>query len=285
MKAVELGSFTRAAQELGYTQSAVSQIIKSLEEDMGAKLIIRSRGSFELTAEGEAYLPYFEAIKNAEEALSKRQKEILGMENATIRVVSFTSVSRELLPDLMMGFKEEHPGVDFVIKQGEYNSIRRSVEAGEVDFGFISSRFSEGLESAHLYDDELVAVLPEGHPLADKEHLRMEDMVNDPFILFDEGKDCNTVMEAFRAKDLSPRIEYDIYDDYSILGMIRHGFGISIQIRRIVEGFEEGLVIREIEDAPTRSVSLVWRNKDTMPYASRAFMDYIIERIGTMAGK
>lgn len=285
MKAVELGSFTRAAQELGYTQSAVSQIIKSLEEDMGAKLIIRSRGSFELTAEGEAYLPYIEAIKNAEEALNKRQKEILGMENATIRVVSFTSVSRELLPDLMMGFKEEHPGVDFVIKQGEYNSIRRSVEAGEVDFGFISSRFSEGLGSVHLYDDELVAVLPEGHPLAGKEHLKMEDMVNDPFILFDEGKDCNTVMEAFRAKDLSPRIEYDIYDDYSILGMIRHGFGISIQIRRIVEGFEEGLVIREIEDAPTRSVSLVWRNKDTMPYASRAFMDYIIERIGTMAIK
>ncbi len=284
-RAVELRSFTKAAQELGYTQSAVSQIIKSLEEEMGAKLIIRNRGGFELTAEGEAYLPYFEAIKNAEEALAKRQREILGMENATISVVSFTSVSRELLPELMMGFKEEHPGVDFVIKQGEYNSIRKAVEAGEVDFGFISTRFSEGLESVHLYDDEMVAVLPEGHYLATKPHLRMADMVSDPFILFDEGKDCNTVLEAFNAKGLQPKIEYDIYDDYSILGMIRHGFGISIQIKRIVEGFEEGLVIRKLEDAPSRSVSLVWRNKDTMPNASRAFMDYIIERIGTMANK
>ena len=205
-RAVELRSFTKAAQELGYTQSAVSQIIKSLEEEMGAKLIIRNRGGFELTAEGEAYLPYFEAIKNAEEALAKRQREILGMENATISVVSFTSVSRELLPELMMGFKEEHPGVDFVIKQGEYNSIRKAVEAGEVDFGFISTRFSEGLESVHLYDDEMVAVLPEGHYLATKPHLRMADMVSDPFILFDEGKDCNTVLEAFKAKGLQPKI-------------------------------------------------------------------------------
>jgi DNA-binding transcriptional LysR family regulator len=125
----------------------------------------------------------------------------------------------------------------------------------------------------------MVAVLPKGHPLAEKKTLRLKDLVNDPFILFDEGKDYNTVMEAFNEKGLTPKIEYDIYDDYSILGMIRRGFGISIQIRRIVEGFEEGLEIRRIEDAPPRSVSLLCRNRDTMPYASREFMDFIISEI------
>ncbi len=282
-RAVELGSFTRAADELGYTQSAVSQIIKGLEEELGTKLIIRSRGSFSLTADGKEYFPYFEAIRNAEEALSRRQREINGMENATIRVATFTSVSRELLPELMKGFKETYPGVDFVIKQGEYNSIRREIEQDEVDFGFISSHFAEGMESHRLYEDDLVAVLPEGHPLADREILRMKDLTKDPFILFDEGKDYNTVLEAFKAKGLEPRIEYDIYDDYSILGMIRRGFGISIQIKRIVRGFENGLAVREIADAPKRSVSLVWKNRQTMPFAARAFADYIIENIGKMA--
>ncbi len=279
-RAVELRSFTKAANELGYSQSAVSQIIKSLEEELGTQLIIRSRGGFELTAEGKEYLPYFEAIKNAEEALYRRKQEIQGMENATIRVASFTSVSRELLPDLMKGFKDEHPGVDFIIKQGEYNSIRGAIEQGEVDFGFISTHFSEGLESCHLYDDELVAVLPEGHPLSTKKILRLSDLTKDPFILFDEGKDYNTVLEAFRAKGLEPKTEYDIYDDYSILGMIRRGFGISVQIKRIVQGFEEGLEVREIIDAPRRGVSLVWKNRQMMPFASRAFADYIIENIG-----
>ncbi len=281
-RAAELKSFTLAGKELGYSQSAVSQIVKSLEDELETRLITRSRGTFELTADGREYFPYFEAIRNAEEALSRRKLEITGMENATIRVASFTSVSRELLPELMKNYKAQHPGVNFVIKQGEYNSIRESIEQGEVDFGFISSHFSEGLESAHLYDDELAAVIPKGHPLAVKKTLRMKDLTDDPFILFDEGKDYNTVLEAFREKGLEPKIEYDIYDDYSILGMIRRGFGISVQIKRIVKGFEEGLEVRDIEDAPLRSVSLAWRSRETMSFASREFLDYIINNIGTM---
>jgi DNA-binding transcriptional LysR family regulator len=272
-RAAELRSFTLAGMELGYSQSAVSQIVKSLEEELGTKLITRSRGRFELTADGKEYFPYFEAIKNAEDALIRRRLEITGMEDATIRVASFTSVSRELLPELMKNFKETHPGVNFVIKQGEYNSIRGYIEQGEVDFGFISTHFSEGLESSHLYDDELAAVLPKGHPLAKKKTLRMKDLTNDPFILFDEGRDYNTVLEAFREKGLEPKTEYDIYDDYSILGMVRRGFGISVQIKRIVKGFEEGLEVRDIEDAPLRSVSLAWRSRETMPFASREFLD------------
>ena len=284
-RVAELESFTKAASELGYSQSAVSQIIKSLEDDMGARLIIRSRGGFELTSEGEAYLPYFEAIRHAEEALERKKQEINEMQDATIYVASFTSVSREMLPELMKSFKAIHPGVDFVIKQGEYNSIINSIEQGEVDFGFISSHFGGGLESCHLYDDELVAVLPEDHPLAAKETVRMSDLTEDPFILFDEGKDYNTVMEAFRVRGLKPKIEYEIYDDYSILGMVRRGFGISIQVGRIVKGFEDRLAVRKIEDAPVRSVSLMWRNRDTMPLAARAFMDHIVSNIGELADR
>ena len=284
-RVVEHKSFTKAAEEIGYSQSAISQIIRSLEEDMETKLIIRGRGGFELTSEGREYLPYFEAIRHAEEALYRKRQEIRGMENATIRVAAFTSVSRELLPELMKEFKDKHPGVDFIIKQGEYNSIREAVDNGEVDFGFISSHFVEGMESAYLYGDELVAVLPEGHKLASRRSLKLSDLTEDPFILFDEGKDYNTVMEAFRAKGLTPKIEYDIYDDYSILGMVRRGFGISIQVGRIVEGFEDGLAIRKLEDAPVREVSLVWRNKETMPYAARAFADFIIENIADIAQK
>ena len=94
-----------------------------------------------------------------------------------------------------------------------------------------------------------------------------------------------THVEAFREKGLEPKIEYEIYDDYSILGMIRRGFGISIQVGRILRGFEEGLAVRKIEDAPVRSVSLMWRNRDTMPLAARAFMDHIVLNIGELASR
>ena len=67
--------------------------------------------------------------------------------------------------------------------------------------------------------------------------------------------------------------------------MIRRGFGISIQVGRIVKGFEEGLAVRRIEDAPVRSVSLMWRNRETMPLAARAFMDHIISNIGKLASE
>ena len=291
-RVVDLGSFTKAADELGYTQSAVSQIIKSLESELDTVLLERRRDGIRLTSDGKQYLPFLRDLSAAENALAEKQREMAGLENSTILIDTFTSVSRNILPQLMSSFREMYPGVSFVLRQSEYASIHEDLLAGRVDLGFISVGARTGDETAadapaiypdlqmqKLYDDEMVAVLPPEHPLARKKRVSMKDLSRETFILMDEGAENNTALEGFRSAGLSPDIGYEVYDDYTIMSMIRQGLGVSLLFRRVVRGFSEGVVIRELSSPLTRPVYLAWKNRETLPLAARRFADYILERV------
>ena len=318
---VDLGSFTAAANELGYTQSAVSQIVRSLETELGVSLLERRRDGVRLTADGEQYLPFLRNLSAAECSLQEKQQEMEGLERSTILIDTFTSVSRNMLPPLMRAFKEQYPGVQFVLRQGDYESIREDIINGVVDLGFLSTGKSavspeppaseqpselpseskqpseseplsgapdsgsavplplEGLEAQKLYDDDMVAVLPPGHPLTEKQRVSMQDLAGETFILLDEGVKYNTALDGFQRAGLKPSIDYEVYDDYSIISMVRQGMGVSLLFRRVVHGFSEGVEVRELSRQLTRSVCLAWKNRETLPVAARRFADHILTHI------
>ena len=277
-KVVEVGSFTGVAREIGYSQSAVSQIVKGIEEELGVQMIERRKDGIRLTEDGKQFYPYLQSISNAEEALRRKKKEMDGLEKGMIRILSFTSVSRNLLPGWIKSFKEMYPGVSFLIRQGDYATIRSEILGGEVDFGFISTGADHrDLQTRSLYEDSMVAVLPEGHPFAKKKILSLKDLAEEPFILLDEGEDFNTALKAFEKHGITPNVQYNIYDDYTILAMIRQNFGVSVLFRNVVTGFEDGVVIRELAENPTRTLELAWKDWNTMPLASRLFAEFILK--------
>ena len=273
-KVVETGSFTRTAQLLGYSQSAVSQAVKALERELGTTLVNRGKGGVSPTADGESYLPYIRAISGAERTLARKQQEMQGLENSTIRIGTFTTVSRNLLPQLMQRFKARYPGAQFVLRQGDYNGINQWVREGETDFGFTNRETAAGLTARTLYQDEMVAVLPPGHPLAPAQQVTLGQLAAEPFILLDEGVH-SVPLDAFSRQNLTPRIEYKVYDDYSILAMVRQGLGVSILYRLVLPGFGEGVTVLPIQEAPKRTVALAWRDWETMPLAARRFAEFI----------
>lgn len=274
-KVVETGSFTRAAQVLGYSQSAVSQAVKTLERELGTTLVSRGKGGVALTQDGESYLPYIRAISGAEQALERRRRELEGLENSTIRIGTFTTVSRNLLPQLMQRFKNRYPDVHFVLLQGEYTSINRWIREGTVDFGFTNLHTVTGLTARSLYRDEMAAVLPPEHPLAALTEVTMGQLAKEPLILLDEGA-SSVPLETFSRQGLTPQIEYQVYDDYSILAMVRQGLGVSILYRLVLTDFGESVAVRPIAQAPQRTVALAWRDWETMPLAARRFADFIL---------
>ena len=109
IKVVECGSFTKAAEVLDYTQSAVSQMVHTLEEELSTVLLLRSKNGITLTADREAYYPYICSINNAHRELEEKYREMQGLGGGKIRIGSFTSVSRNWLPGLMKAFKEKYP--------------------------------------------------------------------------------------------------------------------------------------------------------------------------------
>lgn len=176
----------------------------------------------------------------------------------------------------MRKFKKKYPGTRFVLQQGEYTNIAGWVRDGSIDFGFVNAEAVPDMEVSVLYRDEMVAVLPEGHPLAGQKDVSLAELGREPFILLDEGE-YSVPERAFAKLQIEPRIEYKVYDDYSILAMIRQGLGVSILYRLVLEGFEDGLELRPIRERLERSVALLWRNWETMPFAARRFASFVKE--------
>lgn len=275
-RVVEQGSFTRAAEELGYSQSAVSQNVRALEQETGVTLLSRRKDGVQLTQDGQEFYPYIQSIFQAEQALERKRQETMGLQNSLIRIGTFTSVSRNLLPPMMKRFKEKYPDVRFVLRQGEYTSIPQWIRQGEIDFGFVNQDAVEGMETRLLYEDHMLAVLPQGHRLEEKPSLTLRDISTEPLILLDEGEH-SVLLDAFHSAGLTPNLAYEVYDDYSILSMVRQGLGISVLYEKVVAGFEQGLSLRPIQESPRRRVALSWLSWDTMPYAARRFAEFLME--------
>lgn len=193
-KIVELGSFSKAAAALGYTQSSMSQMIASLEHELSIKLLNRSRSGVRLTLEGAELYPYIERSIYQHLAVQEKAKEIRGLETGMIRFGTLASISAHWMPHLLKAFQSQHPGVEFVIHQGDYTSIQEWIKTGAVDFGFVSPKAVSELEHIVLKEGPMVAVLPEKHPLAAHEAIPLETLAAEPFILLEEADPTGLVL-------------------------------------------------------------------------------------------
>ena len=275
-KVLEMGGFTVVAEEIGYSQSAISQTIKSLETELGTKLIERGKDGIRLTKDGESYMPYIKAIATAENALHNKHKEMQGLEDATINICALSSVGRHILPVCMRRFKEIYPNVNFVITQGDYNDTNNGVINGTLDFGFTIIGASPQLCNVPLYSDNMMAILPLTHPLAKEKKVTLEQLANQPFILHYEGEYLN-ILNRFTQEGVIPDVQYKVYDDYSILAMVKKGLGISVLYKAVLKDVSFNLAVRPIEGDHTRTIALVYKDWDTMSLAAQKFAKYVID--------
>ena len=138
MSAVENGSFKAAAESLGCTQSAVSHMISSLEEELGFRLLRRGRSAVRLTDEGERLLGAARSLLSAEEQLRQTAASIRGLDQGTVRIGAFTSVAVHWLPPVLKEFQRDYPNVEFKLLNGDYHDVNEWLSDGSVDIGFVA---------------------------------------------------------------------------------------------------------------------------------------------------
>ncbi|MGE7840002.1 LysR family transcriptional regulator [Lysinibacillus sp. NPDC093712] len=276
MKVIETGNFTKAAEELGYTQSAISQMVNSLEKELSTTLIFRSRTGITLTPDGEEFLPYIRNISNSHFELLEKQNEMMGLQSGLIRIGTFSSVACHWLPRLIRDFKSKYPAVHFNIYQGEYTVISNWVKEGYVDFGFVNPDAVYKLTTIPLQEDEMHAVLPINHRLAPKNKVSLKELSEEPYILLDEGE-INEALSIFKENSIEPNIQYRVHDDYAIMSMIEQGLGISILPKLVLDRCPYNIETKPISPSVSRKISLVYKDKRVLPIASRYFIDFIIE--------
>lgn len=277
-KVVELGSFTKAADVLGYTQPAMSQMISSLEKELSIKLLYRSRHGIRLTIEGERLFPSIQKTVMQYQSMQEIAKEIRGLDTGVIRIGTISSISCHWLPGLIKQFQERHPNVEFVLHQGDYTSIPEWVRTGAADFGFVNPDAIPHIRTKFLKEGEHRAVLPINHPLARKSYVTLEELEKESFLLLEEGN-LSEPLEAFRQRGLEPHVRLRVHDDYSILSMIEAGLGYSILPELVLRRTNYEVSILPIRPTITRKIGLIAKEQNALPLASKYFIDFLFAHI------
>lgn len=274
VKAVEYGSFTKAAEALNYTQSGVSRMISDLEKEWGVTLLERGKAGVSLTSDGLKLLPMLQRICNEQEMLMAQIDNLHDMQSGLIRIGTFSSVATHWLPNMIKRFQKDYPKIDFELLLGDYTEIESWIQEGRVDFGFLRLPTSIELETVPLERDRLLVVLPEDHPLADCDKFPMKELEKNPFMLLEKGAKTE-ISAIFERNHLSPQVHFTTWDDYAIMAMVENGLGISILPELILQRIPYYVITKELEVPAYRSIGIAMRNQKSLSLAVRRFLEYL----------
>lgn len=267
VRTVELGSLTRAAEELRSTQSRISHILSDLEEEYGFRLLTRSRSGVQLTQAGRLLLPKMRAVLREAQALNDCVSEICSADAGTVRIGVFTSVAVHWLPGMIRSFQAAHPRAELEMRSGDYHDVDQWLREGTVDVGFVALPGPEGMRAIPLAEDPLVAILPKDHPLAAFERIPIEKLDRDPFISLLQSS-AHDIHRALDNAGIHPNIKYTTKDDYAILAMVEQGLGISIVPQLLIRGRIQNLAVRPLVPNASRTIALAIPEGESLPVVS-----------------
>ena len=281
LKILDCGSFRQAASELGYSQSAVSKMITSLETEFSVPLIRRSRYGISLTPEGEELLPYIRRTVTQYELMHTAVEDLQGLVTGIIRIGTFSSISSLWLAPMISSFWKDYPGIRFELLQGDYSDISDMVRSGRLDIGFVNREASAGLHTTHLKTDEFLLVLPVNHPLAAKESPSLSDIREERFLMVRTGErqSFSELAKAFRHAGITPNIVFEADNDHTILSLVEQGAGVSILSEKIIRQSGRNVAARSLDVPIRRDICLITRSDRTVPVACRRFIRFFTEHI------
>ena len=263
LKTVELGGITKAAEALGYTQSAASRMIAALEQEWDMELLVRGRGGVRLSPAGETLLPYLRSVCTAHKELEEQVADLHGLTRGTLRVGTFTSVSIHWL------------GIHFeLVSSWEFAEIEDMVRQGAVDCGFLGLPAGEGLDTVALRQDRLMAVLPPDHPLAHAPCYPMERFTQDPYIRISEERDVEIDL-IFQQEGIHPNLQYTVNDDFAILSMVEQGLGVSIMPELVLQSSGRSFAAIPLEHPRSRQIGIAVRSGKLLSPLTARFLDTV----------
>ncbi|NYB75258.1 LysR family transcriptional regulator [Sedimentibacter hydroxybenzoicus DSM 7310] len=276
MKVVELGSISKAADYCMYTQSAVSQIISGIESELNIILLNRSHAGVSLTTEGMQIFPFIKEIGLAYNELSDKVFNLLGTESGMIRIGSYSSISCHLLSPIIKAFCKEYPNIKFEILQGDYRKNENWISDGTVDIGFVALPTRSEFDITPFISDMMLALLPKDHHMSEYDRIPLSIFAEEPFVYLHQGTQ-KEVIEAFKANNITPRIEYRTEDDYVAMSMVESGLGISILSELVLYRTPYNIVIKETDPPLYRNLAVAKNSKRKTALIVQYFLDFLKE--------
>lgn len=273
------GSFGRAAEHLGYTQSAISQQIAALERIVGLRLIDRPGGprAISLTEAGRILLRHADAIQARLLAAKADMAALEAGDAGRLRVGTFQSVGTRVLPTLLRRFSDAHPGVEVVLRESaSEDELLAMIERGELDLTFLTLPVASGPhDSIELLRDPYVLVVPAGSPLTRLRRVpTLKEIALQPLIGFSHCSSMDAVESHLAASGRMPEVVFRSDNNGTVQGLVGAGVGVSVSpLLTIEEGDERVSVIDLQGRIPPRVIGLVWHRDRHRTPAADAFVE------------
>lgn len=267
------GSFSAAADALGYTQPAISRQVATLEAEVGMLLVRRVPQGAVLTDAGRLLVERGEAIIAGLDGIEAELEALAGLEGGRLRLASFASAAASIVPLAVAIFRARHPHVELSIAMADPPESLPRLRAGELDLvlthdatgatpgadGLLTllDGRGAGVDLVHLFDDPMYVAMPVGHPLADEPVLVLERLAEEPWMLATTHScpDSRLFLRACHAAGFEPRIAFHNDDYTAILGFVAAGVGVALIPDMVTRVMREDVVVRALDPSgPSRPI-------------------------------
>ena len=245
--AVEHGSFTRAAEALGYTQSGMTHMMNSLERDIGFPVLLRGRAGVRLTPAGERIYPLVR------------------------QVAAYSSIAMHWLPEVIQQFRRVHPELTVDIQMGSVEEVYRWVREDKADMGFASLQDGMTMDWLPLAEDPLLAILPPEYDLGGRERFDVRDFSGHEFLMPSMGFHLD-ILRALNRSGVTPVIRTTQVSDSVIISMVEHGLGVSVLSELVLKGRRDAVQAVPLDPPSFRELGIVTRDRRELRPAARRFI-------------
>jgi len=273
---VKTGSFVKASENMNLSASAVSHMIKNLEDEFGFPLFLRNRKGAVLTDDGKKLVPYINTLLNTEDSIRQVVNMINSHEVGTVRIGLFSSVASNWFVKILSNFKERYPEVDVVLYQGSYSDILKWIDEKVIDIAFTTDKMASDLNFIPLRTDSLICVTPEEYVPRNKFSISIEDLRNEDVII-------NSECEAYDARDflkankIAVKTHYDVMEHQTLFAMVKEGMGICIVPELVASNTPQNVKKYPIIGNPSRTIGLTITNPNFISPVSELMKNEIIE--------
>ncbi|GAA3103636.1 LysR family transcriptional regulator [Streptomyces rectiviolaceus] len=276
------GSFTVAARELGWTQSAVSRQISSLEAALGGDpLFDRLPRGVRLTAHGRTLLPHAEETVARLRAMQRELAALRDLTGGTLRFGAFATADAALVPRAIAAFRARHPGVTLTREEGLTPGLLARLGDGGLDLAIVSSTGGalsggdvEAYELHHLLDEGLYVAVPPDHPLAGHASVRLSQLAGEDWVSGSADAEGTLLEEAHR-HGFRPRIAHVVAEWTAKQGYVAAGLGVTLVPALAAESVRPDITLVPVrdEDAPPRAVYAATARGRVPPPAVGPFLE------------
>ncbi|HEY5893387.1 MAG TPA: LysR family transcriptional regulator, partial [Chthoniobacterales bacterium] len=280
LEVVQRGGFSAAAKALGSTQPTVSKAILQLEHDCGEMLLNRLPQGVKPTNAGQVVLRRAAAMLAEEESLRAELGTLRGLETGRLSLGVSPLGNAAIFAPLIAAFRQRHPGIRIELREEGSHRLEAAVQSGEIEIGTSLSPVKDDFAWQAVCDEPLVALLPAGHVLARRDHLKLVDLAESPFIFFERGFALNSLITAACRRRGIELVEAarSGQPDF-ILALVEAGLGVAVFPQLMVTARERPAVravVLDEKDLRWR-LGLIWRKSAPLSPAAQHWLKLVRE--------